>query len=89
MYVIPAIDIRKGRAVRLVQGDLRDETVYSQEPVSVAKLWKLKGAKRLHVIDLDGAFFRQTLQSRLRQRNYQGDRFQSANGRRYPRHQDN
>lgn len=56
MYVIPAIDIRKGRCVRLVQGDLRDETVYSQEPVSVAKLWKLKGAKRLHVIDLDGAF---------------------------------
>lgn len=56
MYVIPAIDLRKGRCVRLVQGDLRDETVYSQEPVSVAKLWKLKGAKRLHVIDLDGAF---------------------------------
>ncbi len=56
MYVIPAIDIRKGRCVRLVQGDLRDETVYSKEPVSVAKLWKLKGAKRLHVIDLDGAF---------------------------------
>ena len=56
MYVIPAIDIRKGKAVRLVQGDLRDETVYSQEPVSVAKLWKMKGAKRLHVIDLDGAF---------------------------------
>jgi phosphoribosylformimino-5-aminoimidazole carboxamide ribotide isomerase len=56
MDVIPAIDIRKGRCVRLVQGDLRDETVYSQEPVSVAKLWKLKGAKRLHVIDLDGAF---------------------------------
>lgn len=56
MNVIPAIDIRKGRCVRLVQGDLRDETVYSQEPVSVAKLWKLKGAKRLHVIDLDGAF---------------------------------
>lgn len=56
MYVIPAIDLRKGRCVRLVQGDLRDETVYSQEPVSVAKLWKLKGGKRLHVIDLDGAF---------------------------------
>ena len=57
MYVIPAIDIRKGRCVRLVQGDLRDETVYSQEPVSVAKLfWKHDGAKRLHVIDLDGAF---------------------------------
>lgn len=56
MDVIPAIDLRKGRCVRLVQGDLRDETVYSQEPVSMAKLWKLKGAKRLHIIDLDGAF---------------------------------
>ncbi len=56
MFVIPAIDIRKGRCVRLVQGDLRDETVYSQEPVSMAKLWQLKGAKRLHVIDIDGAF---------------------------------
>jgi phosphoribosylformimino-5-aminoimidazole carboxamide ribotide isomerase len=56
MEVIPAIDLRKGRCVRLIQGDPRDETVYSQEPVSVAKLWKLKGAKRLHVIDLDGAF---------------------------------
>lgn len=55
MEVIPAIDLRKGRCVRLVQGDPRDETVYSQEPVSVAKLWRLKGAKRLHVIDLDGA----------------------------------
>jgi phosphoribosylformimino-5-aminoimidazole carboxamide ribotide isomerase len=56
LEIIPAIDIRKGRCVRLVQGDLRDETVYSKEPVSVAKLWKLKGAKRLHIIDLDGAF---------------------------------
>jgi phosphoribosylformimino-5-aminoimidazole carboxamide ribotide isomerase len=56
MEIIPAIDIRKGKCVRLVQGDLRDETIYSQEPVSMAKLWKLKGAKRLHVIDLDGAF---------------------------------
>jgi phosphoribosylformimino-5-aminoimidazole carboxamide ribotide isomerase len=56
MYVIPAIDIRDGCCVRLVQGYLRDMTVYSKEPVSVAKLWKLKGAKRLHVIDLDGAF---------------------------------
>lgn len=56
MEVIPAIDLRQGRCVRLVQGDLRDETVYSQEPVSMAKLWKLKGARWLHVIDLDGAF---------------------------------
>jgi phosphoribosylformimino-5-aminoimidazole carboxamide ribotide isomerase len=55
MEVIPAIDLRKGKCVRLVQGDPRDETVYSQEPVSMAKLWELKGAKRLHFIDLDGA----------------------------------
>jgi phosphoribosylformimino-5-aminoimidazole carboxamide ribotide isomerase len=55
MLLIPAIDLRKGRCVRLVRGDLRDETVYSREPVSMAKLWQLKGARWLHVVDLDGA----------------------------------
>ena len=55
MLIIPAIDLRKGRCVRLVRGDIRDETVYSEQPVSMAKLWKLKGAKWLHVVDLDGA----------------------------------
>jgi phosphoribosylformimino-5-aminoimidazole carboxamide ribotide isomerase len=55
MIVIPAIDLRGGRCVRLIQGDVRDETVYSSEPASVAKLWKLKGAKMIHVVDLDGA----------------------------------
>ena len=55
MLVIPAIDIRKGRCVRLVQGNPRDETVFSKEPVSIAKLWQIKGAKYIHVIDLDGA----------------------------------
>lgn len=55
MDIIPAIDLRKGRCVRLVRGDIRDETVYSKEPVSMAKLWQLKGAKWLHVVDLDGA----------------------------------
>jgi len=55
MIVIPAIDLRGGRCVRLIQGDVRDETVYSSEPVGVAKLWKLKGAKLIHVVDLDGA----------------------------------
>jgi len=56
MLIIPAIDLRKGRCVRLVQGNLRDEMVFSEEPVSIAKLWKLKGAELIHVIDLDGAF---------------------------------
>lgn len=55
MIVYPAIDLRKGRCVRLIRGDIRDETVYSKEPVSMAKLWQLKGAKWLHVVDLDGA----------------------------------
>jgi phosphoribosylformimino-5-aminoimidazole carboxamide ribotide isomerase len=55
MQIIPAIDLRKGRCVRLVRGDIRDETVYSKEPVSMAKLWQLKGARWLHVVDLDGA----------------------------------
>lgn len=54
MTIFPAIDLRKGRCVRLIR-DIRDETVYSKEPVSIAKLWKLKGAKYLHIVDLDGA----------------------------------
>jgi phosphoribosylformimino-5-aminoimidazole carboxamide ribotide isomerase len=55
VVIIPAIDLRKGRCVRLVRGDIRDETVYSREPVAMAKFWQLKGAKWLHVVDLDGA----------------------------------
>jgi len=55
MIVYPAIDLRKGRCVRLIRGDVRDETVYSKEPVSMAKLWQLKGAKYLHIVELDGA----------------------------------
>ncbi|MCK5218010.1 1-(5-phosphoribosyl)-5-[(5-phosphoribosylamino)methylideneamino]imidazole-4-carboxamide isomerase [bacterium] len=55
MMVYPAIDLRKGHCVRLIRGDVRDETVYSKEPASMAKLWQLKGAKYLHVVDLDGA----------------------------------
>lgn len=55
MTIYPAIDLHKGRCVRLIRGDIRDETVYSKEPVSMAKLWKMKGAKYLHLVDLDGA----------------------------------
>lgn len=56
MLVIPAIDLRDGRCVRLVQGDLKTETVYSDEPVEMAKRWENLGAPMLHVVDLDGAF---------------------------------
>lgn len=56
MLIIPAVDIRGGNCVRLYQGKLEQETVYSRDPVFVANLWKAKGARRLHVADLDGAF---------------------------------
>ncbi len=53
--VIPAIDIRGGRCVRLLQGDYDRETVYGDDPASVAREWEAQGAPRLHVVDLDGA----------------------------------
>ena len=53
--VIPAIDLREGRCVRLLQGDYSRETSYSDDPVSVARRWAELGAPRLHVVDLDGA----------------------------------
>lgn len=56
MLIIPAVDIKGGRCVRLVQGRADEETVYADDPVSVAKRWEAEGAKLLHVVDLDGAF---------------------------------
>lgn len=53
--VIPAIDLREGRCVRLFQGDYDRETAYSDDPVAVARRWESLGAPRLHVVDLDGA----------------------------------
>ncbi|HQW51551.1 MAG TPA: 1-(5-phosphoribosyl)-5-[(5-phosphoribosylamino)methylideneamino]imidazole-4-carboxamide isomerase [Tepidiformaceae bacterium] len=53
--VIPAIDLRGGRCVRLLQGDYARETAYSDDPVAVAHRWESLGAPRLHVVDLDGA----------------------------------
>jgi phosphoribosylformimino-5-aminoimidazole carboxamide ribotide isomerase len=55
MEIIPAIDLRNGRCVRLYQGDYEKETVFSDDPVSVALRWQSEGAKRLHLVDLDGA----------------------------------
>ena len=55
MEVIPAIDIRGGRCVRLFQGDYDRETVFSDSPVDMAARWVERGAERLHVVDLDGA----------------------------------
>ena len=55
MLVVPAIDLRGGRCVRLVQGDYERETVFSDDPVEVALGWQASGARLLHVVDLDGA----------------------------------
>ena len=55
MIVIPAIDIRAGRCVRLKQGEMSRETVYSDDPAAMARKWVSRGAERLHVVDLDGA----------------------------------
>jgi phosphoribosylformimino-5-aminoimidazole carboxamide ribotide isomerase len=55
MEVIPAIDLRAGRCVRLHQGDFERETVFSDDPVAMALQWQAQGGTRLHVVDLDGA----------------------------------
>jgi len=55
MLLIPAIDLKGGRCVRLRQGRMDDETVYSDDPLAVAQRWVDAGARRLHIVDLDGA----------------------------------
>ena len=55
VIVVPAIDLRGGRVVRLKQGRLQDETVYGGDPAEVARRWEAEGAERLHVVDLDAA----------------------------------
>ncbi|MYA19795.1 MAG: 1-(5-phosphoribosyl)-5-[(5-phosphoribosylamino)methylideneamino]imidazole-4-carboxamide isomerase [Chloroflexi bacterium] len=55
MEVIPAIDIRGGRCVRLSQGDYERETVFDDDPLAVAVRWAALGARRIHIVDLDGA----------------------------------
>lgn len=55
MLIIPAIDIKDGKCVRLRQGRMEDDTIYSDDPVAVAERWVKDGARRLHVVDLNGA----------------------------------
>ncbi len=56
MLVIPAIDLKDGKCVRLRQGDMDEATVYSDDPVKMAAHWVAQGARRLHLVDLNGAF---------------------------------
>ena len=55
MEVIPAIDIRQGRCVRLYQGDYKQETIYFENPLEAVRHWEHQGATRLHIVDLDGS----------------------------------
>jgi len=55
MLLIPAIDIKDGKCVRLRQGRMNDDTVYSEDPVAMAARWITAGARRLHIVDLNGA----------------------------------
>jgi phosphoribosylformimino-5-aminoimidazole carboxamide ribotide isomerase len=55
MEIIPAVDIRGGRCVRLYQGDYKQETVFDEDPVTAALTWYSQGARWLHIVDLDGA----------------------------------
>ncbi len=65
MIVIPAIDLKEGRCVRLTQGRMDRESVYSEDPVGMARHWESKGAKRLHVVDLNGAVTGKPVHRRL------------------------
>jgi phosphoribosylformimino-5-aminoimidazole carboxamide ribotide isomerase len=56
LIIIPAVDIKDGKCVRLLQGRKDKETVFSDDPVAMARRWQQEGARRIHVIDLDGAF---------------------------------
>jgi phosphoribosylformimino-5-aminoimidazole carboxamide ribotide isomerase len=56
MLIIPAIDLKEGKCVRLRQGKMDDSTVFSDSPVDIATQWVEQGAKRIHLVDLDGAF---------------------------------
>ncbi|MBW2439144.1 MAG: 1-(5-phosphoribosyl)-5-[(5-phosphoribosylamino)methylideneamino]imidazole-4-carboxamide isomerase [Deltaproteobacteria bacterium] len=56
MIIIPAVDIKNGKCVRLLQGRQEDETVFSNDPAAMAQKWANAGAELIHVVDLDGAF---------------------------------
>lgn len=56
MNIIPAIDLKEGRCVRLLQGQRDEETLYGEDPLEMARFWEEEGAQRLHLVDLDGAF---------------------------------
>ncbi|NQW57802.1 MAG: 1-(5-phosphoribosyl)-5-((5-phosphoribosylamino)methylideneamino)imidazole-4-carboxamide isomerase, partial [Polynucleobacter sp.] len=55
MLLIPAIDLKDGHCVRLEQGDMKKATIFSENPAAMARHWISQGARRLHLVDLNGA----------------------------------
>ena len=72
MDLIPAVDIRGGKCVRLYQGDYARETVFAEDPVEMAMRWEQAGSKSLHVVDLDGARDGRLVNSNIIKRIYTG-----------------
>ena len=68
MLLIPAIDLKEGKCVRLRQGRMEDDTVFSDDPVAMAARWVEAGARRLHLVDLDGAFAGRPVNARSEER---------------------
>ena len=56
MLIIPAIDLKDGKCVRLKQGRMDESTIFSENPSEISRQWVNQGARRLHLVDLDGAF---------------------------------
>jgi phosphoribosylformimino-5-aminoimidazole carboxamide ribotide isomerase len=65
MLLIPAIDLKDGKCVRLRQGRMEDETVFADDPLDMAKRWVDAGARRLHIVDLNGAFAGQPVNTQV------------------------
>jgi phosphoribosylformimino-5-aminoimidazole carboxamide ribotide isomerase len=65
MLLIPAIDLKDGKCVRLRQGRMEDSTIFSDDPVAMAERWVQAGARRLHVVDLNGAFAGQPVNAQV------------------------
>ncbi|HMQ12851.1 MAG TPA: 1-(5-phosphoribosyl)-5-[(5-phosphoribosylamino)methylideneamino]imidazole-4-carboxamide isomerase [Candidatus Competibacter phosphatis] len=65
MLLIPAIDLKDGKCVRLRQGRMEDSTIFSDDPVAMAERWVRAGARRLHVVDLNGAFAGQPVNAQV------------------------
>ena len=81
MRILPAVDIRGGRCVNLVQGDYGRETIFSEDPVAQAVEWHVRGGSLVHIVDLDGAKAgRSCIESQLRAMTQQGVHFEVGGG---------